>query len=207
MSKLLRFICMAAVLTPLAGCKNEDEPEQDSQPVEETWLMTYDDYHSLLYVIKEDEKQKYRTLTRELSVIRDEDEISIKGIFAEYPDAWIKGRIIGNKVYISESRSIAPNDGNPVYFHWGYADSYPEDRTTGDNFPSYIEFSTSSGHAFIISEDRTSMTSPYSKLNIAFWHDDNNQEYFYYSEDTGFPDVDIKVNISFRKISNKSGVK
>lgn len=206
MCKLLRLICMAAILTMFAGCGNGDGPEP--QPVQETWLMTYDDYHALLYVIKDDEKQKYKNLSREVTVLRDGDEISIKGILAEYPDAWVKGTIKGNKVYIGNSQVIGTFDGETSYFHWGYAVSYSEYYLSGYTYPSHIDFSTSTGNAFIITDDGTSMTVPDSKLNIAFWYDKDNDGKFHYREDTGFPDVDIKVNISFRKVSDtKAGSK
>ena len=120
MGKLLRLICMAAILTLLAGCGNGDDPKPDPQPVQETWLMTYDDYHSLLpaawLYIKEDEKQKYKNLSREVTVIRVGDEISIKGFFAEYPDACVKGTIKGNKVYLDNSQAIGTDNGKTVYF-------------------------------------------------------------------------------------------
>ena len=190
---------MAAVLTMFAGCGNNDDTEP--QPVKETWVMTYDDYHSMLD-INESEKQKYKNLSREVTILRNGDEISIKGIFAEYSDAWVKGTIKGNKVYIGNSQATGSNKEETAYFHWGYALSYSEYYLSGYTYPSHIDFSTSAGNAFIITDDGTSMTVPDSKLNIAFWCDKDNRGYFKYDEDTGFPDVDIKVNISFRKVSD-----
>ena len=206
MGKLLRLICIAAILTLLAGCGNGDEPMPDPQPVQETWLMTYDDYHALLD-IKEDEKQKYKDLSREVTILRDGDEIAIKGIFAEYPDAWVKGRIKSNKVFIGNNQAIGTDGGETVYFHWAWVNHYSEHQYTGNTsfiLPESIEFNISAGNSFIISDDGNTMTEHNSESEIAFMYDKNNESdiHYHYCEDTGFPDTDINVNISFRKVSD-----
>lgn len=205
MGKLLKLICMAAILTLFAGCSNGDDPEP--QTVQETWLMTYDDYHAMLD-IKEDEKQKYKDLSREVTILRDGDEISLKGIFAEYPDAWVKGTIKGNKVYIGNSQAIGTYDGETVYFHWGCAISKPREYfvMSGIWTDETIAFITSTGNAFISADDGNSMTAGDNQGILSFWYDKDDKGYIYYSEKTGFPDVDIKVNISFRKISAAGAV-
>ncbi len=211
MGKLLRLICMAAILTMFAGCNNGDDPEP--QPVQETWLMTYDDYHSMLD-INESEKQKYKNLSREVTILRNGDEISIKGIFAEYPDAWVKGRIRNNTVFIGYDQAIGTDGGETVYFNWGYTRHYSEHQYTGNTSgivePETIEFGIGDGPALKISDDgnvMTGTTTSNDALIFSFWYDTDN--YIGYNKDqTGFPDVDIKVNISFRKISdNKAGSK
>ena len=210
MGKLLRLICMAAILTMFAGCNNGDDPEP--QPVQETWLMTYDDYHALLD-IPENEKQKYKDLIREVTILRDGDEISIRGIFLEYPDSWVKGVIRGDKVFIGNSQAIGTEDGETVYFHWFCVSHYSEHKYLGNTsvmLPEYIEFYGSTGNSFIISDGGNTMIEPDSESGIAFLYDKDNGRniYYHYSEDTGFPDVDIKVNISFRKVSDtKAGSK
>lgn len=206
MGKLLRLICMAAILTLLAGCGNGDDPKP--QPVQETWLMTYDDYHALLD-IKEDEKQKYKDLSREVTILRDGDEISMKGIFAEYPDAWVKGRIRNNKVFIGNNQAIGTDGGETVYFNWGYTRHYSEHQYTGNTSgiiePETITFGIGDGPALKISDDgnvMTGTTTSNDALIFSFWYDTDN--YIGYDKDgTGFPDTHQMIHIVLRKINDK----
>lgn len=222
MGKLLKLICMAAVLTLFTGCSNGDEPKPDPQPVQETWLMKYDDYHSLLPAawldIKEDEKQKYKDLSREVTVTREGDEISIKGFFAEYPDACVKGTIKGNKVYLDNSQAIGTDNGKTVYFHWGYYDTEYYNSLENRRETWSIGFGTGTGHAFTISDEVWTMSSHDDPSDFsAIWYDKSeagsvsyNEAWRYdhatdstVKEGTGFPDTHQMIHIVLRKINDK----
>ena len=225
MGKLLRLICVAAVLTMFAGCGNNDDPDPDPEPVQETWLMTYDDYH---YYVGAD--PEYKNLSREVTFVRNGDELYIKGIFEDYPDAWINCMIKGNKVFINPTQAMETDTDTEetVYFHWGYARDRSGEghtfRVTGIAFfPMDIRTPTftiwSDGNTMTMFKDPvyTNGVVVYSGEIVSFWHTKDPEgiisyDWGYYKPNefsttweergTGFPDVDIKVNISFRKVSD-----
>ena len=210
MSKLLKLICLATVLMLFTGCKGDD-PE----PVQETWQMTYDDYHSVLMALSPAENEKYKDFSCNVTVVRDGNEISIKGLFAEYPDAWIKGTVKGNMVFIGNSQPIATDNGETVYFHWGYAESDGHHNYSEHYTNYYISFGPGSGPAFIISNDGQTMTNSYPYGHNAIWYNKADWGFFEYNscyrdgkqEGTGYPDEDIKINIVLRKVTGDSSGK
>ena len=200
MSNCLKLKCMATVLMLFTGCKGDD-PE----PVQETWQMTYDDYRSNLLDLSESEKQEYINFSSDVTVLRNGDEISIKGLFTEYPDAWIKGTISGNKVYIGNTQAIATDNGETVYFHWGYADYVYTNKHI--EFEG-IRFYLSTGPLFTISDNGNTMTNSEDPKYVAIWYNTVKDGYFYLKDEgTGLPDADIKVNIALHKVSGNPSAK
>lgn len=189
---------------------------------EERWELTYDDYRARAYgvfdVSEYNRNPVYPTipsrdvlvgLTREITWVRDGVDVYIKGIFREYPEAWIKCRIEGDRLTMQNGQVI-DTDG-PIYFHWGssYLDiglvyEYKENYRPVD----FADFKSGDDLiSFIVSEDGGSVTSSESYGVIrdntpdpSFWFDnDMRGDWLFESELGGYPDVEYMVNMVLRK--------
>lgn len=120
---------MIIVLASVTGC-NEDP---DSAEVREIWRMTYDDYHVMVSP-RDDIPQEYQSISRNVEVLRKGNEMSMKGIFKEYPNAWTVFAIQGDTVCCEQDQSLEMNENqnryilNPVRLYWG---SCYKDYSTG----------------------------------------------------------------------------
>lgn len=190
---------------------------------EERWELTYDDYRARAYGVFDvseynsnpdnpliPSREVLVGLTREVTWVRDGVDVYIKGVFREYPEAWIKCRIEGDRLTMQNGQVI-DTDG-PIYFHWGssYLDTgwvyeYKENYRPVD----FADFkSGDNGISFIVSEDGGSVTSgesysinPDNNPEPSFWFDnDVRGDWLFESELGGYPDVEYMVNMVFRKI-------
>ena len=224
MRDLLKLICMATVLLIFTQCGKESDPQPE--PVQETWQLTYDDYHVL--VSPSDERPEFQNLTRNVTVIRDGNELSIKGIFPEFPDSWIKFTIKqdnhyftnSDKLYYVNPQIIGSVNGQPVYLHCGYADaiSYTTSTSVGHDvsFRPYAETQA----AFNIQDDGNTIIAKMgpSEEPGALWYSNSESgslvyDYGWYKDNdmsttgeyrgTGFPDTGFMVNVVLQKVSDK----
>ncbi len=217
MGKLYQLIVMACAMVATAGCSS------DFDSVRETWRLTYDDYHVL--VLPSDQiLPEYRNITRDVEVLRTENELSIKGIIAEYPDAWTKFTIQGDTLCCEQGQSLEESENpniyimNPVRFYWG---SCYRVFNWGITFiEEGIQFATYDGDGKqlrISSDGNIIQFDEESDYIGAFWfkkQDINTDEYFNRlwtwpadiggeateAEGHGYPDVGYMVNIEFRKV-------
>ncbi len=168
--------------------------------------------------------EEYKGLTRTVTLKWAGDDFSVKGIFPDYPDAWVKGTVKGDKVYFESTQLLEGTDGEQIYFHSGSISYYhknsnrsislgmafePLEYPEGDYIGYY--------HEIFINEDRSTITPAHiddATLGNAFWlskdmepnaefhttwHDGN-------VEGTPFPDPSTcMMNMVFRKVSS-SGV-
>lgn len=213
---------MAGVVIMLTGCAALDhEPA-----VQETWEMTYSDYRSEKYNIfseylPSNYHKEYYDLTRPVTIERDGDRIAIKGMFPEYPDVWIKGKVVEgyfpaeshNKcygVFLEKSKVMGVANGESVYFHNGTAICEALKDETSSTLQ--VSFDTNNGSEdpdFFISDDGNKILK-YLWSSNAFWlsNDKESTSKFYTTwqngrvAGTGFPKMDnYIVNVHFRKIS------
>lgn len=128
MKKLLQLICLTNLMLMLVQCKAQD-PEHpvpvETIPVQGTFRMTYYDYRVSKYgtsstdyleipVAKNNER-----LARTVTVTTVGDQLSIKGMFPEYPDACVKGMIKGDTIYFEPTQRLEGAGGKTVYVHSG----------------------------------------------------------------------------------------
>lgn len=85
---------------------------------DEIWEMTYDDYQSLI-----SDNPEFRGHTREVRVSRTETEFTIYGMFAEYPDAAIRGysRV---RLHFYYDQQIGMDGETPIYMNLGTVTAY-----------------------------------------------------------------------------------
>lgn len=189
---------------------------------EEKWELTYDDYraraHDSFNVSEYNRNQDYPMipsrdalvgLRREVTLVRDESDVYIKGIFGEYRKAWIKCRVDGDRLTIPNSQVIDMN--GPIYFHWGssYLDTgwvyeYKENYRPVD----FADFKSGDDRiSFTVSADESNVTSWANKLEQflfpSFWFDNDERGDWLFSSDLGgYPDLGYMVNMVFRKVGN-----
>lgn len=198
---------MAGVILMFTQCGKESEPEPET--AQETWQLTYDDYHTLLSPSEEE----YKNRTHNVTIIRKGDELSIKGLFSEYPETYTEFTIKGDWVYLITPQILGIDNGNPVYIHWGYLfDDYSGGNTFSNRMISFNPGSDIQA-AFRIREGGSKMTGTNNsngdkgvfwynndeKGTLGFnscWHRDDNTY-----TGTGFPDLGNMTNITLQKVS------
>ena len=230
MNRLTLIIWTVAFVTicHLRGTAQELVTPPSGLP-QERWELTYDDYRSRVIFDNISgypeipPHDKLINLKKEVIMVRDAEDVYVKGIFDVCPDAWIKCKVADNRLIINNNQLVDPD--NALYFHFGYADfdylNYTEHATR-----SYLEFNPDEDPvSFIISDDGDVITSQsQSSWEIpAFWFDNNPRmllifDVIYYSGKsdpvsgdyippstygTGFPDIQYMVNMAFRKIQVK----
>lgn len=181
---------------------------------QEEWYMTFDNYKC-----RKDKDPKYSDLTRDVVLVRDGKDMYIRGIFGDYPEAWVKGTVNGSELSFENGQVIASDEGGNVYFYCGESDYY---QYFGNNPSETDDFAQSSSFAtFIISQDGNSMTlndeSSKSQNDQAFWYTSGRQGSFmlgtndrhywfpeiyedkYITTGWGFPELDYPINVTFHK--------
>ncbi len=232
MNRLTRIITIAALL---AICHLQGTAQSLVTPPaglpQEKWELTYDDYRALIYdhidltgILGHNQDPDYPIiptrdvlvkLKREVLLVRNGNDVYIKGIFQVYPKAWIKCRVDGDKVIVSNNQAIDMN--GPIYFHWGsayhdtyavreYKDSYKNvdftNFTSGDNL---ILFTISdNGDTITARTAHTDWLVPAEEfLKPSFWFDgDVKGDWVFGCDWGGYPDVGYMVNMVFRKIKD-----
>lgn len=208
MNTLLKLMILAAVMTASAPRAGAAEPVSPPAGLdEEIWQLTYDNYR---YLANGNSGPEYHDITRDVTIVRDGGDIYIKGVFKEYPDAWIKGDISGNVVNIGK---IQPG-GDNVYFKCGSVEC---NFTSGNTYECYLAlFDVNVPAIFTMSEDGATImavpTHPAYNTNAytGFWYADNgNLRDMYRDGKVGegpdgaeyetFPNRDYMVNMCFKK--------
>lgn len=212
MKKLLQLICMAALMLLLTQCRAQDL----EQPLG-TWQMTYNDYRILRYhtVLTYDYgipvPKDMQDHARIVSVSTIGDQMIIKGMFPEYPDASVKGFIKGDSVYFEPTQRLEGTGGKPVYVHTGFAEyEWPH---TKESVTQQISFKSAISMRHIEVSDNGEVNSMKIWNGLPFWlSDDKNGNMNFYSkwnndmvEGTGFPEAPNYIIItSFRKVSDNN---
>lgn len=227
MRRLLRLTCLAGILLMFTQCATLDH----GPTVEETWQMTYDNCRRVLYgyryVVGNYQgyfPEEYQGLTRTVTFRWTGDRFSIKGIFPDYPEAWINGSVKGDKVYFESTQLLEGTGGERIYFHSGSASYYHKNSnrsiSLGMSFEpleypegDYIGYY----HEILTNEDRSAITPAHiddAMSGNAFWLSKNKEpkaEFHTTWQDarvvgTPFPDTNTCImNMVFRKVSS-SGV-
>lgn len=228
MKKLLRLICMAGIILMFTQCGKDSEPEPET--VQETWQLTYDDYHVVkLKGDKAEIPQEYLNITRKVTVLRKGNDLSIKGIFNEYPNAWTKFTIRGDKLYAEQGQELENGVSNPMLFYWGNCRNTFEKGITFTSFgiaftlPDYNDVYISGNGIRISADGNTIKFHNDDGLSGAFWYvkSDHNPYVEFYTTwewswdptidlpgneltetSTGYPDIGYMVNMVFQKTSN-----
>lgn len=244
MRKFLQFICLTGVLLMLTQCATCDldpmpvpdpapAPEQtpDSEPTpdpdEETWQLTFDNCRRVLYghyyyyyLGDGSVPEEYRNLTRNVTLRWSGDRFLIKGLFPDYPDAWVNGTVKDGKVFFETTQLLEETNGEQIYFHSGEVRSWL--RNADRSLTSLMTFEPpliipETDYDFSIDENRNEiMCSDSFSRNSgnAFWlsKDEEPKSEFHTTwrngkvEGTPFPDPSTcMMNMVFRKVSS-SGV-
>lgn len=211
---------MSSLMLLFTQCKAKDpDPElpvpAETVPVQGTFRMTYDDYRILKYrtVLKFDLgtpiPKDYQGLTRTVRVTTAGDQLSIKGMFPEYPDATVKGVIKGDTIYFEPTQLLEGTGGKLVYVHTGFAEyEWPHDKETV-SLQIYFKPTARKFHILVPEEDEKSSSKMWK--GGCFWLSNVwNGFDAYYSvwrngrvSGTGFPEAPNHfVNVSFEKISD-----
>ncbi len=210
MRSILKLMAIVTIVTTFAPDSDAIGPiVPPAGLAEEAWQLTYDDYRCRAL---EYSGPEYHDIMRDVTVVRDNNDIYIKGIFEAYPDAWIKGKDNGMYFDLEDVQTLQDSEGEPVYFKCGtvFYSSYVSDYTIVGMRAS---FATGILGAIMFSYYRDALMSCPSVNGdpVAFWYADNDGaiDRFYdgWIEDHEecFPDVDYMVNPCLRKKSN-SGV-
>lgn len=217
MRKHLQKICMAVMPLVFTQCAQLNQ-EPAPKPVQETWQITYDDYrvlrNNLGWVLPKffgiETPEEYKDITRSLTVIREGSKVSIKGIFAEYPDAWVKGMIKNDTLMFEPTQILEGTNGNNIYFHSGFAvSSHLHDASS---ITYQISFTPDSKRLFPIFITDADKTNYRWSRGPSFWlskddSEDSRVEFYNTWQNgrvygTGFPKSENHmVNMVFRKIS------
>lgn len=166
---------------------NPDPDDPNHNPIVETWEMTYDNCRTVVYGFhyplnlglydpRLSLSEEYKNLTHTVTIRWVGDEFSIKGIFPQYPETWIKGSVKGDKVHFDSMQQLEWTGGEQIYFHSGVVSYRMQNAnrsiTAQMTFkPLIIQQDTD--YDFTISKDRETIESSnhyYSPLaGDAFW--------------------------------------
>ena len=215
---------MCGILMTFTRCSSLDHEPKPSD-FKERWLLTYHNYRGLKYgshtwssVIPVPEE--YQNLSRDLTVSRDGSKVYIKGMFPEYPDAYVTGMMDEDKLVFEPTQRLGGAGGEKLYFHCGLArQEFPGDKHSdkdhGNNIIIQISFNPdtspnkrpsfsiwenskdrnlhsgeTSAYSFWLSKDKEGLTKFYTQWN-------NGQ-----IEGTGFPDEpNYMIGMRFQSVS------
>lgn len=196
---------LMSVFAPVAGAYEPVVPPAGL--AEEQWRLFYDDYRYLGYG---EPRYQYHNLIREVAMVRDGDDVYIKGVFGEYPEAWIKGTVEDGELNVDGTQMLEDSDGAPVYFLSGTA-VFDSSKTDSSDFV-YTRFWRKQSVRFMITEDGGTMAVlPKTEGYPSFWYSaratdmltlrDGNVR----GEREEYPDVDYMLDMCFKK-AGVSGV-
>ena len=115
---------MASMASLSVASAQDIDPDTWDVP-EEKWEIVYDLYQSVL-----DDNPAYRDLSHSVTVKRKDNIFYIKGIFEEYPDAWILGKAESGLVSFEDNQKLSQSEDNPAYM--GIGDSWLVTQATND---------------------------------------------------------------------------
>lgn len=133
MKKLIKILCTAFLLTSVADQIQAEEPI--APPFlypQERWEMYYDDYRAdYWYYFRGEGWNPYLSNSREVAVVRDGDDLYIKGVFEKYPESWIKGTVTDDVFQLVPDQVICNDEetGEEIYLCWGAGDMKCQYRT------------------------------------------------------------------------------
>lgn len=104
---------LIAAMSVISGPAAFGVNPEDLDVPEETWEIHYDSYQSLW-----NDDPAYKDLSRTVTIKRDSGLIYIRGIFEEYPDAWVSGRY-SDRVMIFGKMELLPAAENTEYLQVG----------------------------------------------------------------------------------------
>lgn len=158
------FMALVAAYAPAASAYGPVVPPAGL--TEEPWLLFHDNYKFLAYG---EPRYRYHDLIQDVALARDGDDVYIKGIFREYPDAWVKGTFKKGELRLADSQLMAESDGEPVYFRCGTAAF--ESRETDVSDFLLARFSMSYYPVkFAVSDDGATMVSTVREGIPSFWY-------------------------------------
>lgn len=217
MRKLLQLMCLSSLFAISANGLAQELKRPPILFPQEKWEVAFDNYMSL-----KDGNDNYRNLTREVSIVRDGNDLYIEGLFSEVPDAWVKCTINGKEVTFEENQVLEIVDDQPVYFHWGSAEySFNSGNTYAE---ADIRLKHSSGPegntTLTLSEDGKTMTADKTLHGnpAAVWYDSKSDGDLQFSDGwhwkgpgdsdyetvgEGFPESDFMINMVFRKMEGR----
>jgi hypothetical protein len=227
MKRLLQqLICLAALLNFIVPCTAMEPVTPPLTQPRERWIMMFDDYHMLLY---DQKPADLINLSREITIVRDGNDLYIQGIFDKYPNAWMKGTVNGDELEMTNSQYITKDNYRYIYGHWGCARhsfrsgdtdvvSFKETSVMFCNKP----YSSQTPQNLAITNNGKTMTARVWNYSLeeysAVWYDDEPEGTVDFTEGTysynndsnefpygGFPEVDYRVNVCFKKIDD-SGI-
>ena len=120
------LLCITAI-APVSSFPVTVDPEDMDLP-EEKWELRYNLYESLW-----SSDPQYYNQSHEVTIKGTHGNVYIKGIFPEYPEAWIKGQHY-KYLIIEGPQELTQIDGKPVYFQMGIP-------STGWDSPNDREYS------------------------------------------------------------------
>lgn len=175
---------------------------------EERWEMHYNLYQSLWSINPE-----YLDLSHEVAIKRDAGKIYIRGIFEEYPDAWVTGSYTDTNMYLIRDQNLSQDEESPAYFQRGallFTGTSANDReytVTINMKPGPMEW--------CFGDDGANQELIVPKLsNCAIWFSDKprggislSRTYYFDGTSTGdeFIPLQVYVNPTFHRIST-SGI-
>lgn len=203
------YITLLPVAMAIAVSFNATAQSPDRLNVEEErWEIHYNLYQSLW-----SNNPEYLDMSHEVTIKRDAGRIYIRGIFEEYPDAWVTGSYSDTSMHLLRDQNLSQDDESPAYFQRGAAvltESSANDReyTVSLNMkPRHSEWS--------FGDDGANQDLIIPKLsNCAIWTSDKlnggislSRTYYFDGTSTGdeFLPLPVYVNPSFHKISS-SGI-
>ena len=161
---ILIFLCSSDGIVAMENNLMDMPPIDASFETVESWRMTFDNYKTMF-----SNDEKYRNLSRDVSIVRTNTVAFIKGIFNDYPNSWIEGTLNGKTITFEPHQHFANDNGKPVYFQCGVA--VDEGRGTNTSIITEYCFSFFGAIPFDISDDGKSITSDwYYYSSPAFWY-------------------------------------
>ena len=175
---------------------------------EERWEIHYN-----LYQFLWSNNPEYLDLSHEVTIKKDAGRIYIRGIFEEYPDAWVTGSYNDTSMYLLRDQNLSQDEESPAYFQRGSA---VFTGTSANDREYTVSIDIKSGPTeWSFGDDGANRDLIIPKLsNCAIWTSDKlnggislSRTYYFDGTSTGdeFLPLPVYVNPSFHKISS-SGI-
>ena len=197
-------LAMAMAIPFISSAENPDMLNVE----EERWEIHYNLYQALL-----NNDPQYLDLSHEVTIKRDAGRIYIRGIFEEYPDAWVTGSYTDSCIYLTRDQNLSPESETPAYFQRGTSKLTGTSKTDRE-YTISVEFNPAHTlWCFGYEGDNQNLLVPKLK-NSAVWISDKqrgaislNRTYYFDGTSTGddFDPQPIYLHPTFRKVT-ESGI-